>query len=510
MHPYNYITYDNSWKSLLSISYTIEKLQHIDLNIPSDITIRLQRPTSLEHFRINVNNYTSALVRFSVQEFHGYTDRCRYGGIYMYRKIHYVMEDSGQLNLYPRQMKNDNTQEKRISYERACTTETSALPGSLVKELYLEFGSTHIIFYSFLSMFAIDIQMKVLLTPCVAMTDVYIQYCEDFLQPNVITTPHYNIMCSQSAVSESNVHLFLKSKRCFIIQNFHIVTSNLRVTIMYINWLGERDMNLSLTTDNITAISHDRLSERCMHSLYLGIFSNLRVESYIHRQDMGANSVTTNLTNQVREVYVNEPRTCLLVMMRSVLFVGETLTSQVACTSGTVQWVDNTMMDNYDFVSRSLCARLHVSFPYPRVIFTIVTEFRYDMPSAYDLTYFYIVPNRDCFLADGFKLRAFIISGYPRRWLVTQMNVRMPAMVFSDIGMFRAVGLYTIPLTVGADANTTVVTHNQTSCKLYLEEEHHQVTPWMKIVDNYTKNNEKEEFKVYLKFVFLKFWKRTC
>ena len=480
MHPYNYITYHTIWQSLLSLSYTIEKLQHNDLHIPSETTIKMHHRTSLQHFRITVNN-TSAQVRFSVQEFHGYTYGCRYGGIYMYHKDHYVIDNSGKLQLLPRKIKNV-TQERRTSYGIACTTETSALPGSLVKELYLEFGSTHIIFYSFLSMFTIDIQMKVLVTPCIAMTDVYVQYCKDVLQPKEITTSHYIIICPLNI-------LHLKSKRCFIIQSFYMVMSRWRVTTLYIKWLGNRDMNLSLTTDNITVIPGKKMSSRCVHELQVEIFSTLRVETFLHYQDMGAASATTNLTNQVREVNVNEHQTCLLFMMRSVLFVGETLTSEVGCTSGTVQWVH--MIYYYEFVFRSLCARLQVSFHTTRVIFTILTDFQYYMPSGYVLAYFYIIPNRDCFLADGFELRAFLTSKYlaNRKWLITQMDIRLPAIVFSEIGLFRTIDFYTVPLTRGADANTTVVTHNQTSCKVYLEEEHQQVALWRKIVDYYTKKS---------------------
>ena len=493
MHPYNYITYATFWKSLISISYRIEKLQYKDLNIPSDTTIKLQHRTSLQHFRINVNN-TSALVRFSVREFHGYTYGCRYGGIYMYYKYHYVIDDSGTLHLHTRKMKNNDTRERRISYGRACTTETSAVPGSLVNEFYFEIGSTHIIFYSFLSMFTIDIQMKVLVTPCIAMTDVHVQYCEDVLQPREITTPHYNIIC----LLKDHLVLHLKSERCFIIQNFHMVMSELMRTEMYIHWLGKRDMNLSLTTDNITLIPRKRLSSRCVHALYFRIFSNLRVETFRYHHDVGATSVTTNLTNQVRELWVHEHQTCLLYMIRSVLFVGETLISEVACTAGTVQWVD--MKYYYEFVFRSLCARLQVSFPNTRVIFKILTEFQYDMPSGYVLTYFYIIPNRECFLANGFQLRAFITSRYiaKPKWLVTEMNVRFPAIVFNNIGVFRTIDFYTIPMTIDSHANTTIGMLNRTSCKLYLEEEHHQITPWAKIVDHYSKKNEYEEFKVFI------------
>ena len=474
---------------MLSISYSIENLPYKNLNIPSDTIIRLQRRTSLEHFRITINN-TAALVRFSVREFHGYTYGCRYGGIYMYHKDHYVMDDNGKRYLHHRKMKNDNTQEKRTSYGKACTTETSALPGSLVKELYLEFGSTHIIFYSFLSMFTIDIQMKVLVTPCIAITDVYAQYCKDVLLPKEIITPHYNIICPLNI-------LHLKNKRCFIIQNFHMVISEVRETRMQINWLGERDMNLSLTTDNITAIPNERFSSRCVHALHLRIFSNLRLETFGHHQDMGATSSATNLTNQVREVHVHEPRTCVLSMMRSVLFMGPTLTSEEVCTSGTVEWDHN--LGYYEFKFRSLCARLHVSIPNTSLVFSIYQQLQSDITSGYDLTYFYIIPNNECFLGNGFELRAFRTSGYIaiEKWLVTQMNVKIPAIVFSEIGLFRTIDIYTIPLTIGKDDNTTAVRHNQTSCNVYLEEAHHQVSSWSVIVDYYIKKKKYEEFKVF-------------
>ena len=218
----------------IQIVYTKSRMAFTTLKIPDEFSINSDDGNV--HTQVMVEVSEPIQLEFRVQSFDGYTDMCKYGGVYVHHEDVYYFNNRSN-SMYSQYFKNENKTQDNIetetvvkSYGRICTNSKAEPLVGMFKTLYLEPGKTYVTFYSSTIYFQMKLRILVRHSKCYGLVNAR---C---VSTWFISMPHYELYCKTIKT------IFITVKQCLIIQNFDVQQIRRH---LYIRVSGTMNVNYS-------------------------------------------------------------------------------------------------------------------------------------------------------------------------------------------------------------------------------------------------------------------------